>query len=178
MALLRISTAGRCELLNANSLDSTEVLRAGLPADTYFDVVLTNPPFGSRIPVQDKAVLRNYDLAHSWIFHGESKWTMSPAVLSAQDPQILFVELCVKMLRPGGRMGIVLPEGVFGNKQEGYLWAWLREQGRITSLLDCPRTTFQPSTDTKTNVLFFQKYGSEKEDRNRSSKVAIGVALR
>src|SRR5206468_3754357 len=84
----------------------------------------------------------------------------------------------VKMLRPGGRMGIVLPEGVFGNKQEGYLWAWLREQGHITSLLDCPRTTFQPSTDTKTNVLFFQKHGSEKKDRPRSPKVAIGVALR
>jgi len=178
-ALLQIGTGGRSELLNANSLDSSEVLRAGLAADFRFDVVLTNPPFGSRIPVQDKSILRGYDLAHGWIFHGEGKWSMSPAVLNAQDPQILFVELCVKMLRPGGRMGIVLPEGVFGNKQEGYVWAWLRRQGEITTLLDCPRTTFQPSTDTKTNVLFFHKRDPDAGPEGaRPERVAIGVALR
>ena len=178
-ALLQIATGGRTELLNANSLDSSEVSAAGLAPDFRFDVILTNPPFGSRIPVQDKNILRNYDLAHGWICHGESKWSMSPVVLSAQDPQILFVELCVKLLRPGGRMGIVLPEGVFGNRQEGYVWAWLRQQGRITTLLDCPRTTFQPSTDTKTNVLFFQKHSAcDQPEAAPPPKVAIGVALR
>jgi type I restriction enzyme M protein len=178
-ALLHIGTAGRCELLNANSLDPAEVAAAGLSPDFRFDVVLTNPPFGSRIPIQDKAILRHYDLAHSWIRHGEGKWSMTPVVHNAQDPQILFIELCVKMLRPGGRMGIVLPEGVFGNKQEGYVWAWLRQLGRITTLLDCPRTTFQPSTDTKTNVLFFQKHPQNGNgELPETSKVAIGVALR
>jgi type I restriction enzyme M protein len=178
-ALLHVGTGGRCELLNANSLDAAEVTPAGLPSDFRFDVVLTNPPFGSRIPIQDKAILKNYDLAHGWTSHGEGIWTMTPAVLAAQDPQILFIELCVKLLRPGGRMGIVLPEGVFGNKQEGYLWAWLRQQGRITALLDCPRTTFQPSTDTKTNVLFFEKRGaSAAQSANGNEKVFVGVALR
>src|SRR5208283_5592642 len=90
-----------------------------------------------------------------------------------------FIELCVKRLKPGGRMGIVLPEGVFGNRQEGYVWAWLRQQGRITALLDCPRTTFQPSTDTKTNVLFFEKSGIDStEGANSKGKVFVGVALR
>ena len=160
-------------------MDTSEVSAAGLNPDFRFDVVLTNPPFGSRIPVQDKNILHNYDLAHGWICHGEGKWSMSPAVLSAQDPQILFIELCVKLLKPGGRMGIVLPEGVFGNRQEGYVWAWLRQQGRITTLLDCPRTTFQPSTDTKTNVLFFQKQSTaDQPEAVPSPKVAIGVALR
>src|SRR5208283_3235950 len=90
-----------------------------------------------------------------------------------------FIELCVKRLKPGGRMGIVLPEGVFGNRQEGYVWAWLRQHGGITTLLDCPRTTFQPSTDTKTNVLFFQKHGGAEQPASTPvPKVAIGVALR
>ncbi|HUJ09946.1 MAG TPA: N-6 DNA methylase [Verrucomicrobiae bacterium] len=178
-ALLCISTGGRSELLNANSLDPAEVVAAGLSADFRFDVVLTNPPFGSRIPIQDKAILRNYELAHSWISLSENKWSMTPVLLNAQDPQILFIELCVKMLRPGGRMGIVLPEGVFGNRQEGYVWSWLRQQGHITALLDCPRTTFQPSTDTKTNVLFFEKSPSDRgPDAIQAPKVAIGVALR
>ena len=178
-ALLHVGTGGRCELLNANSLDPAEVTHEGLAPDFRFDVVLTNPPFGSRIPIQDKAILKNYELAHGWISHGEHKWSMSPAVLSGQDPQILFIELCVKLLRPGGRMGIVLPEGVFGNKQEGYVWAWLRQQGRITALLDCPRTTFQPSTDTKTNVLFFEKSNADSTPHvNGNGKVFVGVALR
>lgn len=178
-ALLHVGTGGRCELLNANSLDPAEVTPAGLASDFRFDVVLTNPPFGSRIPIQDKAILKNYELAHGWISHSEQKWTMTPAVLNGQDPQILFIELCVKLLRPGGRMGIVLPEGVFGNKQEGFVWAWLRKQGRITALLDCPRTTFQPSTDTKTNVLFFEKNSTDPTPHvNGNGKVFVGVALR
>ena len=178
-ALLHVGTGGRCELLNANSLDPGEVTPAGLAPDFRFDVVLTNPPFGSRIPIQDKAILKNYELAHGWISHGEQTWRMTPAVLNAQDPQILFVELCVKLLRPGGRMGIVLPEGVFGNKQEAYVWSWLRQQGHITALLDCPRTTFQPSTDTKTNVLFFEKNRADAmPPTNGNGKVFVGVALR
>lgn len=178
-ALLHIGTSGRAELFNANSLDPAERANAGLGPDFRFDVVLTNPPFGSRIPIQDKAILRNFDLAHGWICHGEGKWSMAPVLLNGQDPQILFIELCVKMLRPGGRMGIVLPEGVFGNRQEGYVWSWLRQQGRITTLLDCPRTTFQPSTDTKTNVLFFERKSEDATSQNAAgTKVSIGVALR
>jgi len=177
-ALLQIGTGGRSELFNANSLSREEVLEAGLPADELFDVILTNPPFGSRIPIEDKAILKQFDLAHGWTQTGESQWTMSAAVRTAQDPQVLFVELCVKRLKPGGRMGIVLPEGVFGNRQEGYVWAWLRQQGRITALLDCPRTTFQPSTDTKTNVLFFEKAANPMNgERRKEEKVWVAAAL-
>jgi len=178
-ALLHVGTGGRSELLNANSLSPFEVAEAGLSKDVKFDVILTNPPFGSRIPVEDKAILRNFDLAHAWVCQGENAWAMTSAVLSGQDPQILFIERCVKALKPGGRMGIVLPEGVFGNRQEGYVWAWLRQHGSIKTLLDCPRTTFQPSTDTKTNVLFFEKAPANgSPGKNGNSKVSVGVALR
>lgn len=177
-ALLHIGTGGRSELLNANSLDPFEVIQAGIKENFRFDVVLTNPPFGSRIPIQDKSILKHYDLAHSWIFHGDDKWSITPVIRSSQDPQILFIELCVKMIRPGGRMAIVLPEGVFGNRKEGYVWTWLRQRGNITTLLDCPRTTFQPSTDTKTNVLFFEKFGEiQSKAPNTIPRVSIGVAL-
>src|SRR6266568_2941692 len=176
--LLQIETTGRTELYNANSLSDEEVLEAGLPANELFDVILTNPPFGSRIPIEDKSILRRYDLAHGWTQTGESHWAMSGAVVSAQDPQTLFIELCVKRVKPGGRMAIVLPEGVFGNRQQGYVWAWLRQQGRITALLDCPRTTFQPSTDTKTNVLFFEKAAQPANSaRHKEEKVWVAAAL-
>jgi type I restriction enzyme M protein len=155
-ALLEITCGKRTELYNLNSLDRREV-DAHPVRDDNFDVVLTNPPFGSKIGVREKDVLRDYALARQWIERGDGTWHMSDSLSSTQDPQVLFIELCVRKLKPGGRMGIVLPEGVFGNKRAGYIWHWIRTQGQITSLLDCPRTTFQPGTDTKTNVLFFEK---------------------
>ena len=54
-------------------------------------------------------------------------------------------------------MAIVLPEGIFGNKSLGYIWAYLKTHGKVLAMIDCPRNTFQPSTDTKTNVLIYQK---------------------
>jgi type I restriction enzyme M protein len=82
----------------------------------------------------------------------------------------------VNALKPGGRMGIVLPEGMFGNKGTSYIWDWLRERGDILGLLDCPRTTFQPGTDTKTNVLFFRRQNGKIRSRG-GLKTKIAVAL-
>lgn len=173
-ALLEIICGKRTELYNLNSLDARQIGASPL-ADNTFDVVLTNPPFGSKIGVRDPAVLREYAFARQWIKRSdEGTWHMTETVSSMQDPQILFLEMCVRKLKPGGRLGIVLPEGVFGNKHTGYIWQWIRTQGRITALLDCPRTTFQPGTDTKTNVLFFEK-GTENTDHVR---IAVALTLR
>lgn len=170
-AVLEITCGKRTELYNLNSLDKRETSAHPL-GDNSFDVVLTNPPFGSKIGVRDKDVLREYDLARSWIGRIDNgAWHKTETVSTTQDPQILFLEMCVRKLKPGGRLGIVLPEGVFGNRRTGYIWHWLRSHGQITSLLDCPRTTFQPGTDTKTNVLFFEK-GAKAIDH-----VRIAVAL-
>lgn len=174
-ALLRIACGDNAKLLNANSLDvltsDAELVGEG------FDVILTNPPFGAKIGVKDKAILKRYDLAHQWIERKDGKgWTKTDIVSSTQDPQILFLEACVRVLKPGGRLGIVLPEGVFGNKRTSFVWSWIREQGKITALLDCPRTTFQPGTDTKTNVLFFQK-GTHENNGRKVEEVFVAVPL-
>src|SRR5581483_2136209 len=99
------------------------------------------------------------------------------ALSVSQDPQILFLEACVRILKPGGRLGIVLPEGVFGNKNTSYVWDWLESQGEPYALLDCPRTTFQPGTDTKTNVLFFRKgFGRSRTPAQRvATKIAVAL---
>ncbi|MDH5671078.1 MAG: N-6 DNA methylase [Myxococcales bacterium] len=155
---------------NINSL-SSEAWRLAELGDDY-DVILTNPPFGSKIPVRDPRILGDFELARKWQRpSGGQPWHISDQALPHQDPQVLFVELCIRKLRPGGRMGIVLPEGLFGNKKQAYLWDFVRSQGEITALIDCPRTTFQPGTDTKTNVLFFRK------DRRRSPRPRVPVAV-
>ena len=81
-----------------------------------YDVILTNPPFGSKIKVSKPGVLKHYDLGHKWKL---DKKTNSYIKDTTRDtpPQVLFIELCHKHLKKGGRLGIVLPEGVFGNPQ-------------------------------------------------------------
>ena len=175
-ASLEIAADGRAQVWNVNSLDIAGLNK--LPADASpfgADYVLTNPPFGAKIKVTQREILSQFALGHAWTWSG-TKWLQARGVRDAQDPQILFLELCIQLLKPGGEMGIVLPEGVFGNTGLGYVWDWVRSQGRITALVDCPRTTFQPSTDTKTNVLFFRKYG-EGWPRTEDEKVWTAVAL-
>lgn len=179
-AFLQISTRGRAELFNSNSLDaSTWEGVKGKRDEGLFDVILTNPPFGARIGVTDARILQQFSLAHDWVLNEtDGVWRELRSVTASQAPQVLFLELCVRKLTPGGRLGIVLPEGLFGNKGDAYIWEWLANQGQVLALLDCPRTTFQPGTDTKTNVLFFKKHDATRKTRSRKgNQVRIAVAL-
>jgi type I restriction enzyme M protein len=176
-ALVEIAAPGRAIILNVNSLDLQAL--AKLPAGVSpleADFVLTNPPFGAKIKITDKAILSQYALGHKWS-QNEKGWKQEIGVRDAQDPQILFLELCIKLLKPDGQMGIVLPEGVFGNYSLGYVWDFIRSQGEITALLDCPRTTFQPGTDTKTNVLFFKKAHSPEYASSSPTRIWTAVAI-
>ena len=179
-AFLAITTQGRATVLNKDSLDLRDLrnLPSSLsPFDA--DFVLTNPPFGARIGVRKSDILQQFALGHLWSFYPTSRcWKRNEALRGSQDPQVLFIELCVELLRPGGKLGIVLPEGIFGNRQCGYIWDYLRSMGRILALIDCTRTTFQPSTDTKTNVLFFERRrGSSSVITDDQQKVWIAVAV-
>lgn len=172
-ASLEIIAPKRGAVLNFNSLDIKNLAKLPETQSPFnADYVLTNPPFGAKIKVVEKEILKQFDLGHKWLL-GDSGWRLISEIRDAQDPQILFIELCIKLLKPGGKMGIVLPEGVFGNTNTGYVWDYIRSQGNIIALLDCPRTTFQPSTDTKTNVLFFEKHGKASS----VDKVWMAVAL-
>ena len=177
-ALLSLVAGHKSTVFNANSLDiESDELTSTKRWLGKVDYVLTNPPFGSKISVTDSEILKSYKFGYSWRFDDRlNQWVKTDQLLTSQDPQILFLELCVNLLKPGGKMGIVLPEGVFGNKGVGFVWDYLRGHGHIFGLLDCPRTTFQPGTDTKTNVLFFEKSPLTKQkpiDRLTSVAVAI-----
>lgn len=166
-----VISKGYSKIYNTNSL---EIL---LEDNLYHnllgsvDIILTNPPFGSKIGVTDERILKEYDLGHNWSFSkDDNKWYMLDSLVKTQVPQILFLELSIKLLKMGGQMAIVLPEGIFGNKSLGYVWEFLKNNGDVTLLVDCPRNTFQPSTDTKTNVLFFKK------GKSFSKEIKVAVA--
>ena len=65
-----------------------------------------------------------------------------------------------------------MPEGIFGNKSCKYIWDNLREYCEIKYLIDCPRETFQPGTDTKTNCLVLKKL-TKNSTINKTTKIFL-----
>lgn len=120
-----------------------------------FDIVLTNPPFGAKIPVLGQQLLGQYALAHRWQKPGG--WRKTDKLLERQSPQVLFIERCLQLLKEGGKLGIVLPEGVFGNPSDRYIWEYISSVSSVIGVVSLPQETFQPSTHTKTSVLFLEK---------------------
>lgn len=174
-AICEIYSENKYEILNQNSLDLA-LLKKEKSNFLEADVVLTNPPFGSKIGITDKSILRQYELGYNWAFvHSKGVWEKTNQLRVEQDPQTLFIELCILLLKDKGLMGIVLPEGIFGNKGDGYIWDYLRANGEIVAMIDCPRTAFQPSTDVKTNILFFRKNKVLKAADKLVFKVAVAL---
>ena len=121
-----------------------------------FDIILTNPPFGAKIPVIGDELLGQYELGHIWIKQ-KNTWFLTERLQDKQPPQILFIERILQLLKNGGRAGIVLPEGIFGNPSDRYIWEYIRKYASIIGTVSLSQETFQPSTHTKTSVIFLEK---------------------
>lgn len=131
-----------------------------------FDVVVTNPPFGSKIKVKGHHKLVQFKLAQKWKApkkEGEA-WEETNKLCKDQAPQILFIERCIQLLRPGGRLAIVLPESIFGMSNYGYVVSYLFENFRLRGFVSLPEELFQPYTHAKTCVLFLEKTEPSEDD--------------
>jgi type I restriction enzyme M protein len=136
----------------------------------FFDVIVTNPPFGSKIPIKDESILKQFDLAYIWEDKAKSgKWTKTGRLQSSVPPEILFIERCIQLLAPGGRLGIVLPDSILGSPGLGYIREWLIHNTRIIASLDLHVDTFQPRNGTQTSVLILQKKTQEQKDIEEKS---------
>jgi len=126
------------------------------------DLILTNPPFGAKIKISDPEILKYYDFGHVWKYNKkDKKWTKTKKVQET-EPQILFIELCLKILKKGGKMAMVLPEGIFGNPSKGFIRDYFLSRGKVLAVIDCPQDSFMPHTHTKTSILIFEKGVSKK----------------
>lgn len=127
-----------------------------------FDVILTNPPFGKKIVVKGEKILSQFDLGYKWKRNKKSKALEKTAVLHEdQPPQILFLERCLQLLKsPGGRLGIVLPEAVFGMPTYEYVVTFLRDKAKIRGIVSMPESLFKTSgkggTHAKVCILFIE----------------------
>ncbi len=137
-------------------------------ADTieFFDVIVTNPPFVSKIPIKDSHILEQFDIGYLWRTkrdkNGITSWTRSSDFQSSAPPEQLFIERCLQFLKPGGRLAIVLPDSILGNPGLGYIRQWLIEKTKIIASVDLHVDTFQPRNGTQTSVLIVQKKTQEE----------------
>lgn len=129
-----------------------------------FDVIVTNPPFGSKIPIKDPHILEQYDLGHIWERDKSNRdhWTITRRLQGSVPPEQLFIERCIQLLKPGGRLGIVLPDSILGSPGLGYIRDWLIQKTRILASVDLHVDTFQPRNGTQTSVLLLQKKSDEE----------------
>ena len=123
-----------------------------------FSVLLTNPPFGSKIPVRGEEKLKQYQFGYKWKFDKTSgRWIKTEKLKDQEEPQVLFIERCLDLLKEGGRMAMVLPSGILGNEQERYLRQFIQEKGHLFAIVELPFETFSPNITINTSVLFIQK---------------------
>lgn len=155
---------GSGNLFTENSLvhhgEWKEKTRNNLKLET-FDLAFTNPPFGSKIPIDDPHTLEQYDLAYIWK-RKKKEFKRTGKLKKSVPPEQLFIERCFDFLKPKGKLAIVLPDSILNNPGLAHIRYWMLRKARVIASIDLSRNTFQPYVGTKTSVLFLEKKTREE----------------
>ena len=130
------------------------------------DFLFTNPPFGSKIPIDDPTILETYDLGHVWAYDNDrDRFEITDSVHRSQPPEVLFIERCVRFLKPGtGRMAIVVPDGILGSPGQAYVREWILRNCRVLGSIDLHADAFQPSVSIQASVLILERKTQSEMD--------------
>lgn len=151
--------------------------------ENRFDLILTNPPFGSRVEKNlkitdadkytDTVRIEKYKKRYGQAYEnalkqvndnvGESLLKLYQTGSMSSLTEVLFIERCLNLLKPGGRMGIVLPEGVLNNSNLQKIREFVESQAKIILITSIPQDVFIASGATvKPSLLFFKKFTEEE----------------
>lgn len=162
---------GHSGIFTANALTPLSELQAntGRIKEGCCDVILTNPPFGTKGKISRKDILEQFDLGYKWKKSpGTGKYTICDKIEKnmlggkkkgdGQIPDVLFIERCFHFLKKGGRMGIVLPDGDLSNQTLEYVRQWMIERMMIVGVISLPAHTFVPfGAGPKSSILICVK---------------------
>ena len=154
-----------------------------------FDIILTNPPFGANVepsdkisesdtavnPADEERYIKDYGELYQEA-QARVKAAINEPIASLFDlpkgkdskikTEILFIERCLDLLKPGGRLGIVLPEGIFNNPSLAYVREFTEDRAFILAVVSLPQETFISSgASVKASLLFLKKYTAEEQER-------------
>lgn len=167
-----------------------------------FDIILTNPPFGANVEPSDKVLpdqvsvvaeaAAKYKKAYGKAYVEAQKTLFEAAEeekpiaelfklpfvnskkLGKVKTEILFIERCLDLLKPGGRLGVVLPEGIFNNPSLKYVRDFVEDRAWLCAVVSLPEDTFKSSqASVKTSVLFLQKFTESESKSYISLKDAV-----
>ncbi len=108
-----------------------------------FDMIFTNPPFGSKVEV-DVEIGNRFQL-------------------QSNAPEVLFIEQCYNFLKPKGKMAIVLPDGILGNPNQVDTRKWILKHFKLLASIDLPVESFLPQVGVQASLVFLQKKTSYEQ---------------
>ena len=161
--------------------------------ESRFDIILTNPPFGARVDKSLKITLADLPTAEKiekykkmYIDYGslalaQITENMNKPIISLFDlgsvsglTEVLFIERCLKLLKPGGRLGIVLPEGVLNNTALQKVRDYVEGKAKILNITSIPQDVFIASGATvKPSLLFLKKFNIQEAKQYDQLKNAV-----
>lgn len=174
-AYMSIIGDGRSKIVQENTLHSLEDFQPK-PKELFidedgklkqFDYVTTNPPFGSKNKVAEEDS-RHFDLGHVWK-RIDGNWIKTEKARKT-EPQVLFIERCLQLLKNGGKMAIVLPETYLHSPNTKYVLDYMKKDNNFIAIIDLAHNTFRPYCNAKTCLIILQK-GTPQQD-----KIVMGVA--
>ncbi|MDI6821618.1 MAG: N-6 DNA methylase [Actinomycetota bacterium] len=159
---------GSSNIVHANSLEKLSNWNDEAKRKVHleeFDIVVTNPPFGTKAVIDNPDILSQFELT---TFKVGSPRTALP-------PEQLFIERCLDFLKPGGILGIVLPDSILSNP--GLIWIreWILKKTYIIASVDLPVETFEPHTGTQTSILILKKKTSEQEKLKEDYDIFMAI---
>ena len=153
--------------------------------DGTFDLIMTNPPFGSSVKADEVVYYKEYELFEKNLGitetkdriaddNNKNKWRTS------QNTEVLFLERCYKYLNEeNGYLAIVIPDGVLSNITSQYVRDWIIEHFRILADVSLPQHTFaHVKAGVKSSVLFLKKHPKELTKRFEESLASIKAIVR
>ncbi|NML72117.1 N-6 DNA methylase [Chryseobacterium sp. RP-3-3] len=166
--------------------------------ENRFDIILTNPPFGARVEKSLKITeadkytnteriakyKERYDKPNDPAYTNALKQindNIGKPLLNLFDTgkmstltEVLFIERCLNLLKPGGRIGIVLPEGVLNNSNLQKVREYVESKAKIILIISIPQDVFIASGATvKPSLLFFKKF---TEDEQKEYEIIVKEA--
>lgn len=159
-----------------------------------FDVIFTNPPFGARISrelkisetdvLQDQEKIRSYSELYGNAYLQGLQRVMEKIdepLLSLYETgdfttltEVVFVERCLRLLKKGGRMGIVLPEGFLNNSDLQRVRDFFESKAKILLIVSIPQDVFVAAGATvKPSLVFMKRFTEDEEALYQKLKSAV-----
>ena len=158
---------GHTNVISYDALESIDKIAAHNPGfqKDKFDLILTNPPFGSTVNGAEKPYLSTFELGNTYDKKGKAKPRKN------QSSEVLFVERICEFLKPGtGKAAIVLPDGILTNSSSQYVRDFILERFQLLAVVSLPQCAFAHfGAGVKASVVFVRKRDNDEVVNNEEA---------